>query len=948
MIYLIALLLFFSPLTSDESFKVIKDLATLPLLNPSYHDQKIEKIELPNGLQAVLVSDPHAQQSAVTMTVMAGSWQEPDEFHGLAHFLEHMLFMGTEEYPDESSFTKFLTEHGGQTNAFTHGDYTSYMFALNTDGFQEALKRFASFFKTPLFNPAGVSRELNAIDQEFAQGFNSEDTRQYFVLKDIASPLHPFSRFQTGNSQTLAKATTTDLRKWFETHYSAPLMRLYVLSSEPIEEIREQVIQDFSGVQNRNIQRVENQNPLFAKDALGHLVRIAPKNATQSLMLTWEIPSKYTKMLDSRPVDVICTALGYEGKNSLLALLKQEGLADSLGCGTVDLASNTYLMTIDIKLTTKGLEQLDTVIEKTFQTIHMISEQPFPDYLFEDYALMLKGRYQFHQRDEPFEWAMAQGSQLAQEPIDTYPELTKTIRVFDKASIKSFLQLLTPQNAIFVLTAPSKNLKKIEPWMQIPYSIEPIPEAKLKAWDTAPPSQEVKFPTKNPFLAHKLNATNALIDKNTYPDVPKPKLVLDSKGGKIYYAQDPFYQVPRSAILLQIQSPEIKDSSPRSIVMTDIYVSALRDSVRDLIDQAEMADLNVAIERSLGGLVISLEGFTESLKAFFPYIIPKLTSIELSQEKFDLVKEDLRRDYENSVASAPVKQTFDRFKATIFEEYVNFNQKRAAVNKVTLPVFQSFQDNLFKKTYIKGSITGSMTEQEAKELTSSLDLALHKTPGSDSPPYYAKIKPADDQTGPTIYNFDTKAEGDAIILSLETNSYSVNLRNIQDMLSQTMSEAFFSELRTRQQVGYIVFSESMELQKHLFSIFGAQSTTHTPTELLWRFELFLANYADEINDNISEERFEALKSSLTKQLQTAPATLKSFNENTFRLGFEMEDFEWTSKRLEALKSLTYEEFLSQSRKYLSRENKRRLAVTVRGQHRDTVPFEYKHYKKEAK
>lgn len=945
MIYLVAFLLLLSPLASEEAYKEIRDLATLPLLNPSYQDQKTEKIELANGLQAVLVSDPHVKQSAVTMTVMAGSWQEPDEFHGLAHFLEHMLFMGTEEYPDESSFTRFLTEHGGQTNAFTHGDYTSYMFALNTEGFPEALKRFSSFFKTPLFQPAGVARELNAIDQEFAQGFNNEDTRQYFVLKHIASPLHPFSRFQTGNSQSLSKATTTDLRKWFETHYSADLMRLYVLSSEPIEEIRKQVIADFSGIQNRNIQPVQNSNPLFTKEALGHLVRIAPKNATQSLMLTWEIPAEYPKMLESRPVDVICTAIGFEGKNSLLAVLKQEGLADSLGCGTVDLASLTYLMTIEIKLTTKGLEQLDTVIEKVFQTLHMIAAHPFPDYLFDDYALMLKGRYQFQQRDEPFEWAMAQGSQLAQEPIATYPELTKTIRVFDKAAIRSFLELLTPQNCIFVLTAPSQKLNKLEPWMQIPYTVESIPDAKLKGWNATPPSQEVKFPVKNPFLAHALSATKAIVDKNIYPSISAPSPILDSKGGKVYYAQDPFYQVPRSALLIQIQSPEIKDSSPRNIVMTDIYVNALRDSMRDLIDQAEMADLNVAIERSLGGIVISLEGFTESLKAFFPQVIPKLAAIEITQEKFNDLREGLRRDYENSISASPVKQAFDKFKATIFESYVSFNQKRANINKITLPVFQNFQDNLFKKTYIKGSITGSMTGKEAKELISSLDLALHKTPSSDAAPYYPKIKSLDEQDGPLIHSFNTKADGDALILGIEVNGYSPLLRNIQEMLSQTMSEAFFAELRTKQQVGYIVFSESFEMQKHLFSLFGAQSTTHTPNELIWRFELFVATYLDELSTNIPKERFEALKSSLAKQLQTPPATLKLYNEQIFRLGFEMEDFEWMIKRLDALKSLTYKEFLVQSKEFLSRENKRRIGLTIQGRHREGIPFEYKIYNK---
>ena len=104
------------------AFEIIPDQAKLPLLNPAFHEQKVEKIELSNGLEAVLVSDPHAKQSAVALTVLAGSWLEPDAHPGLAHFLEHMVFMGTSEYPDESSFFRFLTEHGGQTNAFTHGD----------------------------------------------------------------------------------------------------------------------------------------------------------------------------------------------------------------------------------------------------------------------------------------------------------------------------------------------------------------------------------------------------------------------------------------------------------------------------------------------------------------------------------------------------------------------------------------------------------------------------------------------------------------------------------------------------------------------------------------------------------------------------------------------------------------------------------------------------------
>ena len=55
------------------------------------------------------------------MTVNIGAFVEPDDLPGLAHFLEHMLFLGTEKYPDENVYSKFLSEHGGSSNAYTTG-----------------------------------------------------------------------------------------------------------------------------------------------------------------------------------------------------------------------------------------------------------------------------------------------------------------------------------------------------------------------------------------------------------------------------------------------------------------------------------------------------------------------------------------------------------------------------------------------------------------------------------------------------------------------------------------------------------------------------------------------------------------------------------------------------------------------------------------------------------
>ena len=97
----------------------------------------------------MLVSDRESQKSAATIAVGSGNLNDPPEVSGLAHFCEHMLFLGTEKYPEENFYAKFLAQHGGQKNAATAEDYTYFFFDIKNDAFNKALDIFSNFFKTP-------------------------------------------------------------------------------------------------------------------------------------------------------------------------------------------------------------------------------------------------------------------------------------------------------------------------------------------------------------------------------------------------------------------------------------------------------------------------------------------------------------------------------------------------------------------------------------------------------------------------------------------------------------------------------------------------------------------------------------------------------------------------------------------------------------------------------
>ena len=170
-------------------------------------------VALPNRLRALLISDPATERSAAALDVRVGSWSNPPGWDGLAHFCEHMLFLGTEKYPDEAAYNQYLSAHGGASNAFTASEDTNYFFHVDAkiDGaFKGALDRFSQFFLAPLFTAGSTAREMNAVDSEHKKNLQSDGWRFYQLLKHLSTQRpataaggHPFHRFSTGDLGTL-------------------------------------------------------------------------------------------------------------------------------------------------------------------------------------------------------------------------------------------------------------------------------------------------------------------------------------------------------------------------------------------------------------------------------------------------------------------------------------------------------------------------------------------------------------------------------------------------------------------------------------------------------------------------------------------------------------------------------------------------------------------------
>ena len=188
-------------------------MASSLILQSPNDPRQYRHLVLANGLTVLLVQQADSEKSAAALTVNVGHFDDPIEREGLAHFLEHMLFLGSAAYPQAGELQQFISEHGGSHNAWTGTEHSQFYFDLEQQYFADGLSRFAAMFTAPLFSSDYVEKERQAIEAEFSLKLKDDSRRIYQVHKESINPAHPFAKFSVGNAQTLADQPQESLQQ---------------------------------------------------------------------------------------------------------------------------------------------------------------------------------------------------------------------------------------------------------------------------------------------------------------------------------------------------------------------------------------------------------------------------------------------------------------------------------------------------------------------------------------------------------------------------------------------------------------------------------------------------------------------------------------------------------------------------------------------------------------
>ncbi|WP_459206952.1 pyrroloquinoline quinone biosynthesis protein PqqF [Pseudomonas sp. MLB6B] len=198
-------------------------------------------LHLPNGLRVTLRHAPHLSRAAAALRVRAGSHDAPGRWPGLAHLLEHLLFLGTTRFPLPDGLMRFVQGVGGQVNATTRERTTDFFFEVPCPAFAGALERLCQMLAEPELCEARQLAEREVIHAEFIAWSRDAQAQRQFALLQALSPRHPLRGFHAGNRYTLnlrAPAFQQALQQFHQRFYRGAQMTLSLCGPQPLDALQ--------------------------------------------------------------------------------------------------------------------------------------------------------------------------------------------------------------------------------------------------------------------------------------------------------------------------------------------------------------------------------------------------------------------------------------------------------------------------------------------------------------------------------------------------------------------------------------------------------------------------------------------------------------------------------------------------------------------------------------
>ena len=554
-------------------------------------------------------------------------------------------------------------------------------------------------------------------------------------------------------------------------------------------------------------------------------------------------------------------------------------------------------MSIRVYLTPTGLEHYREVIEYILGYVELMKNSDYPETLFEEQMTMARLEELYANKGEGTGRAVDLANSVLVHPLDIAEKVDFLWTEPDPENYFELLREIKPETMMAMLTAKDLEVDQVESIYGTNYSYTEESGAYFEKLKQPQVVEGMTLPAPNPFVPTEVKLLSE-----------RPVKLLDEPGLTLYYSQDLEFLRPKVAVQFKIRHPE-SFVTLENTVLKDFYADAIRESLNEIAYPAQMAGLGYSITAGTEGLYLTLSGYDESAKILLDQVIEAMLAVNISEERFEAIKDLTIRSLENFPKGDAWRQARTAKQELSNKVYYTPEQRLSIARTVELKDVKDYVKKLFKKGYIEALIHGNVTSSEAIAAAQGIRQSLGLKP----------IK-KDDVFENTSLVLDSGVLAERV-LKLEVNNSAywseyligadeADVRAAAMILNNFIAEPYYSEMRTTQQLGYIVSAFTGREDQQYLLYFVIQSGEYSANELRSRSEKYIKELPGAFEE-LDEEQFERLRSAAIAEVEQKPKSIAEKAGQFFDLVYDLDlDFDRKENSLKALKSITKEQVAS--------------------------------------
>ena len=654
---------------------------------------------------------------------------------------------------------------------------------------------------------------MKAVNSENDKNLASDSWRLMQLERSMSKDGHAYGKFGTGNLDTLDAAPKTnglnvrqELLKFHDQWYSSNIMALAVLGKQTLDELEALVLEHFDKVENKTVTLPQWPDHPYAEG--GTLVHYMPVKDWRRMSMNFAIPD-YGEHHLSKPVSYVSHLIGHEGKGSLLSELKALGYVNNLVAGLKPGAKGFDFFVVDVDLTETGIEKTDHIILLVFQYLAMLRKDGVQEWIFEECKLVNDMLFRFKDKEQPQNYVRYLANSLHDYPIDELLTGPWIIKDWRPDLIRDTLNRLVPENVYVTLVGrkfePIAN--ETEKWYGSKYSKEKFSADKLSAWSAAGHNEKLFLPKPNEFIPTDFEIVPR--DMDHAGGKTAPSVLRDNQLCRLWFLQDNEFLLPKAIISLEIFSP-LAYVDPLHANLTSMLVSTFNDSLTEFAYDAELAGLVYCLSPEKYGLFLEIRGYQQKQSVLLERIITNLKSFVVNKDRFEVLKEAYVRALKNFEMDQPHSHASYRSEVILSEKIWTKDEllESAQSDQLTTENLQQFVGQLLSCIKLEMLIHGNLTAQHALDISDMVE--KHFGAQTRPLPGHAFVRNRIMDLGvrqPCYHQLENAVhKSSCIMLQLHVGLDATKDNMRTELYAQIIKEPFFNNLRTIEQLGYIVFS----------------------------------------------------------------------------------------------------------------------------------------------